>query len=129
MRKLSHQRRVLLQIAGLALSSCNYDRSLPNDGALDECYIGEGVRLRLKNGEAISDGKTISHFRFGKDDNGSYVVFKPALHIIEAGMIRNVGVNDSLQRNFLPTNIEMGHTVILMPTEPLGQIKLVSTNC
>jgi hypothetical protein len=112
------------------MSSCSTDVSVPDGESIDGCYYyGNDMIMNLKRDAVSVEGVRIASFKPGKDKSGSYVIFKPALHVIKNNGKLAIKINRDLDQNYLQTIVELGRVVMAMPEEPLGQANLVRKKC
>ena len=120
----------LITSSFLMLESCNADISVPNGVSIDSCYYnGDALVMRLAEKSVISRNRKISSFESGRDQSGSYVLFRPAIHVAIINGVYSPIINNDMNQNYVSTIIESGKINILMPTEPLGQTRLIQRNC
>lgn len=116
--------------SSLVLASCDADLSVPDGEDMSGCYYsGDALAMRLADGSVFIGNSKISNYKSGRDQSGSYIFFKPALHAVKMGDKYSPIVTKELSENYLSTIIELGKVTILMPTEPLGQTRLVRGRC
>lgn len=114
----------------LILSSCDDDIFVPNGKSINGCYYsGDALAMRLADGGVFVGNRKISSFRSGRDQSGSYIVFRPALHIAKINDKDAPIISKELKENYISTIVELGKVTILMPAEPLGQNRLVQGQC
>ena len=114
----------------LATSSCNYDISVPDNKNIEGCYyFRDNEYFELKKGNVILSNTILASYQRGRDESGTYVLFKPALHLKDTYNKREVLVSETILKNYLPTIVEMGNIEILMPLDPAGEAKVSLKSC
>jgi hypothetical protein len=112
---------IILFLSGLA-AGCSADVTVPNDRPVDGCYKNGGLNFTLRDGKVYSNEKAVALFARGNNEAGSFIEFKPALHILKRGDSLALAVDRGLPANYVMTVMEHNRVTILMPQDPLGQI-------
>jgi hypothetical protein len=113
----------------VAVSGCNSDISVPKGTSIDGCYSNGNVKMALHGGWVIWNNTKVSKYKSGYDQSGSYVLFKPAIHIVRKGKGDEISINRDLSQNYISTIEEQGDAIILMPVEPIDQVKMTRISC
>jgi hypothetical protein len=120
---------IIYAICAAILSGCGKTSISPKVDLSGCYYDGSELVMKIEKGSVIVNGKVMASAQVGQGQSGSYIKFKPALHIKKTLGVNKIVIFNEMKSNYLTTIMELGKINILMPSETLGQDKLIRESC
>lgn len=125
-----HSRNVApVTLAALLTCSCGPQAVLSPDTSIDGCYKVGPITLTLSGESAKVDGLEIAKFHRGVNQAGSFIKFKPGLHIMQKKQSTSLELDNEFPTSYISIIEESGRPTILFPTTPIGLFHAERMNC